>query len=870
MSAMFVETITAPINNTTMKSLNDIDLENVNNYFEIVDGKKPMHPYIDIDGKINSSDEQDFYNLNQQILDKLITIEDASILSSSKYACVEKKEIINKFSYRLTFYNEVCKDKNECKEYIRNVKYPYLQDLLQDIIDINDKANTDGLNVDFSVYRTKGKIRCVNAYKSKNDKTRINHLIKGTIDQTIICANNMNSIEIETKTEPVILGKNHLLEKGEPKNDIEHENIVVESAPKPIAVTNKKINTLQEQLLKLQEQLNKEMEKEQKKQKTDDDDEIIMDNLSDFYHSYFLNDLLNIIDIHQLDHTDWIKIVLSFKKCDGVFEDLVEWNKQHKSFNINGLQSVWDQYTIDENEMSIATLKHYAELTNKKRYIVWVTIVYKSIELQNSMTETNLAKLYLAFNTDNIVSYNNKYYLFQRGEWHTCNNNDFDSMRYSCRETLYKYFKNISKNLKMVLNDYNEKLTECKDNKDKYDLLFDKMEQFRKHKNKIEEVKLIVNKTQWINNIMKEVRTTLNNNQTTEDLFDKQHHLFAFTNAIFDLETGKRVKFDKKLYLTTNSGKKYIEPTQEQLETIHNIFVSIFPDPEIRSCYMSILRTALSGYRLEKVVVANGNGRNGKGLINELFGFLCVGANPQLANLDNKRFVVCCEPEDGRSIRMNTAKEITGCDTLNARGLYQSETVTNLLLTLVIEVNKRPELSGRMDNAILNRLIDVNFVNTFTDNPDLINNIDSFKANVKYKHYDFKKQHYCALFKYILMNAPKDLYIPKSVRTRSKEYVVDNEEFFGWMSEHYIITNNQNDIVKVKDLFSNYKNSEFYMHLTKKQKRKCNLKSFQDTIKHHLILKNHYRTHRTKKTAAVRLVGIKEKCEDHDSDSDSE
>ena len=873
-NVMFVETITAPINKNTMKSLNVIDLENINNYFEIVDGKKPMRPYIDIDGKINSIDEHEFYNLNQRILDKLMEIQDVSILSSSKYNCIDKKQNINKLSYRLTFYNEICKNKNECKEYIKNVKYPYLQELLQDVIDVNDKPTDDCLNTDFSVYRSKGKIRCVNAYKSNNDKTRINNLIKGTIEQTIISANNMQSIEIESKTEPVILGKNEIVSPT--------INII---ETKPLPVRNKKINTLQEQLQKIQEQINKELEKEQKKQNVDDNDNVIYEDLIHFYHSYFLNDLLNIIDINQLEHQDWIKVVLSFKKCNGVFDDLVQWNKNHECFDINGLNSIWDQYSIDENEMSIATLKHYAEKSNPKKYRVLNSIIYKSIELTNSMTETNLAKLYLAFNTDNIVSHNDKFYIFQHNKWNSCTYNDFDSLRYNCRETLHKHFKDLSKNIQMVINDYNEKLEVC--SKENYDEIFDKMETFRVHRNKIKEIELIVYKTQWINNIMKEVRTTLQNNQTTEDLFDKQHHLFAFSNAVFDLNTGKRVKYDKKLYLTTNSGKKYVEPTLEQMETINNIFISIFPDEEIRKCYLSILRTGLSGFRLEKVVVANGNGRNGKGLINELFGFLCgeyyyklpvdvltkdinlVGANPQLAQLDNKRFVVCCEPEDGRSIRMNTAKELTGCDTLNARGLYQSNTITNLLLTLVIEVNQRPELSGRMDNAILNRLIDVNFVNTFTDNPDLINNVDYFPENRLYKRFDFKKQHYCALFRYILDNAPAELYVPENVRTRSKDYVIENEEFFGWFNEKYVITNNvNNDIVKVKDLFNNYKNSEFYMHLTKKQKRKCTFKNFQETIKHHLILKNHYRTNRTKKTAAVRLIGIREKVDNYDSDSD--
>jgi hypothetical protein len=343
MSAMFVETITAPINNNTIKPLDSIDLENINNYFEIVYGDKPMRPYIDIDGVMNNIDNEHFNNLDLQILDKLSTLNDCSIMTSSKYACMDKNDVVNKLSYRLTFYNEICKDKKDCKNYIQSVKLPFLQKLLRDIIDISDKKNDNCLNVDLSVYRTKGKIRCVNAYKTHKDKTRINKLIKGNIEQTIIYANNMD-LEIETK--------------GEPINSLKNEIII------PVIKPNKKINNIQQKINKLQEQMNNEITK------------VNNDELKDFYNSYFLNDLLNSIDINKIDHTDWIKVVLSFKKCDGVFEDLIEWNQHHRSFNLDGLTSIWNQYTDDENEMSIGTLMHIAETTNKRKYNLWKTIIF--------------------------------------------------------------------------------------------------------------------------------------------------------------------------------------------------------------------------------------------------------------------------------------------------------------------------------------------------------------------------------------------------------------------------------------------------------------------------------------------------------------
>lgn len=857
---MFVETLTAPINDNTLVSLNLSDLENINNYFEIIYGNKPMRPYIDIDGKMYDINEEDFNNLDLDILNKLQTLNDCSIVSSSKFNCIDKTNIVNKLSYRLTFYNEICKNKTECKNYIREVKFPMIKNLMRDIIDVNDTSSPNSLNVDFSVYRTKGKIRAVNAYKTKYDKSRINKLIKGTIEQTIIYSNdnNMivpeNEIQLETKGEPLLI---------EPKNN---------------TVSNKKINNIEKKIKKLQEQMENEIDKEQQQRQNVIEEENY-ENLIDFYNNYFLNDFLNCINIDMLNHSDWVKVVLSYKKCNGDFQDLVEWNKKHKSFDITGLTSIWNQYEIDEIDMSIGTLKHYAKKTNNKKYYNIHKTICKTIELSKTCSEKNLAKLYLHLNSENLYTFDKTFYIFQQGKWNLCDNNNYEVLRYNYSEVLNKYINDIIKNLKLVLKDFQEQ------NKVDNEII-DKSEQFRKHYNKINEIETITYKTQWINNVVREIRNIMLNNEESEDIFDKKHHLFCFSNTIFDLNTGEQLPFDKKLYITMHSGKYWNEPTDEQVQTIHNLFTSIFPDQDILKCYLSILRTGLSGYRLEKIVVANGNGRNGKGLINELFAFLCgnyyyklpidlltkevnmIGANPQIANLNNKRFVVCCEPDDGKSIKMHTAKEITGCDTINARGLYQSNTITNLLLTLVIEANKKPELSGRMDSSILERMLDINFVNTFSDNPDLINNIDCFQANKIYKHYEFKKNHYCALFKYILLNAPKDLYVPQNVINRSKEYVVDNEDYYGWFQENYEITNNKDDIIKMKSVFNKYKISEYYMHLTKREKRKNNYKNFCDKTKHHLILKNMYREHGSNEMNCKRLVGVIEKTENYDSDSD--
>jgi len=112
----------------------------------------------------------------------------------------------------------------------------------------------------------------------------------------------------------------------------------------------------------------------------------------------------------------------------------------------------------------------------------------------------------------------------------------------------------------------------------------------------------------------------------------------------------------------------------------------------VRKCYLSILKLGLSGDHPEKLFLANGGGRNGKGVLNELaFKMLGeyayklsieiltkevkkTGANPELANLHKKRMVVSNEPEDGCKLQMGIIKELTGGNEISARGLYNGNT----------------------------------------------------------------------------------------------------------------------------------------------------------------------------------------------------
>jgi phage/plasmid-associated DNA primase len=191
---------------------------------------------------------------------------------------------------------------------------------------------------------------------------------------------------------------------------------------------------------------------------------------------------------------------------------------------------------------------------------------------------------------------------------------------------------------------------------------------------------------------------------------------------------------------------------------------------------------------------------------------------------------------------MNIIKEITGCGEIAARQLYSSKTVVRMRQVQVLECNKKPQLSGRMDPAVMDRIVDIPFESYFTSNPEEwddaahIYPIDSY-----YKSTEFQASHKTALFNYIINNSPKELYIPDIIKDRSKKYVMNNDELYDWFTEAYELTNDDKDILKMKSVYTLFQDSELYCSKTKEQKRVLNYKGFIEYISTSIAFKGKYK-----------------------------
>jgi len=343
--------------------------------------------------------------------------------------------------------------------------------------------------------------------------------------------------------------------------------------------------------------------------------------------------------------------------------------------------------------------------------------------------------------------------------------------------------------------------------------------------------------------------------------FDVSHpEIIAFENIAFNIYTGAEYTIKKSDYITHNTGYNYEKPNKKLVNQVEDLIKSVFPDEEIMKCYLSILKSGMSGHRQEKFIMCEGKGRNGKGMINELFMLMLgekysysgnittltqkinSGPNPELANLHLKRFVKFEEPNSNDKILLGNIKKLTGEGFLNARECHSNKTKQKLAMTLVFECNSKPNLDGAVGDAEIERFMLINFPMYFTNDVEELENNPMARSQVQeFKTLDFQNKVRCALFYYILKNGANQISNPQIVKQRSRRYLLENDELFSFFTETYERDETAEPIT-IKDVMKEFKSSDLYINvLSKAQRRKYTENHLKNTIENHIELKKDFK-----------------------------
>ncbi len=347
--------------------------------------------------------------------------------------------------------------------------------------------------------------------------------------------------------------------------------------------------------------------------------------------------------------------------------------------------------------------------------------------------------------------------------------------------------------------------------------------------------------------------------------FDSKWWLLGFNDKVLDLKIHEFREYNKCDYISITTGYCWNEPTEEQLSTLKNIIRKIMPLKDERQLYKQILSTTLEGQCLEKFIIFNGDGRNGKGLIDDLllhalgnYGISAnnsilfeknkTGSNPEKANLHKKRFILFKEPASKNKFENSVVKELTGGGKFSARTHNEKTTEKVLHNTTICECNKRPLFSEEPMIAEVNRIIDVLFRSTFTENKEDLNDEEYiYEAKKEYKDIIFQESHKYALIQ-ILMNAHKKyaennsvFVIPNTIKKRTSKYLEASCFLLNWFKDNYELTNDINNYISIKKIYDEFKFSDHYINSPAIEKRKMNYKYFAEYFTKNILTKKYYK-----------------------------
>jgi len=564
--------------------------------------------------------------------------------------------------------------------------------------------------------------------------------------------------------------------------------------------------------------------------------------------------ILDLIDVKYWDdYESWKRLVWAMNNEGYSEETARKYSMKSSKYDDDGFTHFWEKPPF-QNDLTQGTINYYAKLSDKDKYYDIVTsytdttdddITISTIDscekstdmtikesymksLIENRTDDDFAKIICEKMKDDLVlnQKDDKLYIHYKNFW--TNNENLICNRIS--KTISSLCLSYKKSLETIKYEYGDA-------------------NYKTNQQKIKDIQKTINdmgkasKRESIIKIMKHNMAT----EMKNIKFDTYTpHIFCFNNIAFNLHTAEVYEPKKTDYITMKSGYDYIEPTQDDINEIDKLFDSIFPDPEVKKTYISILRTGLSGKRQENLFMANGVGRNGKGVLNELM-MACVGnyghkmnisvlvdkikdgPNTSVNNLNMMRFVVTNEPNDNENILSGNIKRITGDMVIPARGLYSSNEDTTLNLSLVLELNKMINIKGRIDHAMISRLVSIRFSNIFTNDPDILkNNPNAYPENPKLKDPEFQNKFRHAMFKYLL-NSPDELYICQACKQETMEYFKNQNEMYNWFIENYRKTDAEQSYISIKDIYNHWKESDLYSNMTKNEKRANSMKKFKQT-----------------------------------------
>ena len=420
-----------------------------------------------------------------------------------------------------------------------------------------------------------------------------------------------------------------------------------------------------------------------------------------------IEEIVENIDIKYIDnYSDWIKIVWGLASIKN--KELAEKiSRKSSKFEIDKFNEIYDSYN---GSITKGTLYYYSKVSNEEKHM---EIILSNIPIDDFLDTSGLARIFIKLKGDILVYKNNEFYIYHNKIWRK------DTNLLILNNYVQKNITRYHKKMEMLINQitYKQLISMNTNNDDIEDT--SEMGETKEAKAKITQLMCkdpnkngiykTIGKYNIINDICKFIITEISILDYDHIKFDENPDLMPFKSNVYDLTIMEFREYEKEDYITLKVDYDYIKPTKKQIELFDKLIKQILPDEEVRHNYTQLLATGIYSRPVEKFIITNGGGGNGKtalhstmkALLTNVFYYnapvsiitekkIKQGNNPEVAQMNLKKMIMYREPDDGVAINGGSMKELTGGDEINARMNYSNDTNTRLRGTHFFECNKKP------------------------------------------------------------------------------------------------------------------------------------------------------------------------------------
>lgn len=258
--------------------------------------------------------------------------------------------------------------------------------------------------------------------------------------------------------------------------------------------------------------------------------------------------------------------------------------------------------------------------------------------------------------------------------------------------------------------------------------------------NRLADICVLLKKTTWKNNIMREAQELFYDANFLENL-DQNPYLLCFNNGVIDFKKKIFRRGQPDDYISMSTNIDYIQNIHSPIYKDINIEIEqfieqLFPINEIRRYMWEHLASCLIGTNENQTFnIYTGSGANGKSKLVDLLSRglgdykgtvpltlitqkrTQIGStSSEIVQLKGKRLAVMQEPSKGDTINEGIMKEITGGDPIQGRALFKDMITFIPQFKLIVTTNTLFDIKSN-DDGTWRRIRVCDFISKFVDKP---------------------------------------------------------------------------------------------------------------------------------------------------------